>query len=582
MVFIFFTIFFGADDMAIKTNGIVKIKNSMTYDLLSFLKELTTTLTSQKVNHSEVDLLFSKNPSNKNMAVTRLISYCYNSPHIIWYIDKYMNNKYDFNKLSESDFFHSIRFLLHQHDIMKTRRLFFLKSEENKERNDQEFKKLIRNYYKLIEGRHINNLELNHFFSLYKKNVITYQDIFKMHKLLHNNTNCPIQEQSINSDIDLDLMRSNVLTHLQSSTTENVQKVITKLNQIKESNPVCASCKFINNQLIPFDSNNDNIKQLDFLIVGVHPSERDIKYKKPFTDDGGIFIREQLESYKYSTNIGFINLMSCMCADDDLGKSKKQQTECIDGCKHIFTSLIKLTNPKYIITVGSKATAYLGITDPISKVCGQLITTDDHTIIPMVNPVSLLKYENTKISNSFNFCLKQMKAIITRTEISSETASFVHNIKVDKPKTKQTTTKKSKSKSNSTPHADQPTSKQSYQQRNADMSDQDKIDKLISQFNIDPDDIITEVGDDLTFFDSTSINPKFILNIFLTKDGVQKFQILPFSMPVFINQVPWDASLMINSEFTNHLILTDSNDKYKLNIALRNNMESNKRCVNVS
>ena len=143
------------------------IKNKTNY--LDFLKGLSSYLSNPTNNQNQISNLLTKHKVGKRELFKRLISYYYHSPHIIDYINKYMNNKFDFYKFDEIELIHSIKFISHQNNI---KQFYFLKSSDLKDNNKPIIKKLLKEYFNTIKNLYINDLELNILYQKYQKYLL--------------------------------------------------------------------------------------------------------------------------------------------------------------------------------------------------------------------------------------------------------------------------------------------------------------------------------------------------------------------------------------------------------------------------
>ncbi len=92
-----------------KTSGkIIKEKPS----ILEFYKFLTKWICNRKRTMNELIEMMDKYDVDNAFVFNRILSLVQNSPHIIWYINQYLNKKFNFNTYSTNELMNSLTLIL--------------------------------------------------------------------------------------------------------------------------------------------------------------------------------------------------------------------------------------------------------------------------------------------------------------------------------------------------------------------------------------------------------------------------------------------------------------------------------------
>jgi len=95
--------------------------------------------------------------------------YTYNSPHLTWYINKYLNSLYHFNRFDTVDLLHSLAYILDVNRINKRNipeKLMYLKNTELADKNKQKIKEILYEFFDKIYDKNYNDSEMNYFMIL--------------------------------------------------------------------------------------------------------------------------------------------------------------------------------------------------------------------------------------------------------------------------------------------------------------------------------------------------------------------------------------------------------------------------------
>ncbi len=120
-------------------------------NFITFLKELTQFLNKDNYDIKIILNLIEKYDVSPQFLFKRLIAYSYNNPYIIWYVNKYMNSKFEFYKYDVENILISVKYLLKTNNH---NRLFFFKAKDFKDENKSKVKVLLKEYYSTINRKY--------------------------------------------------------------------------------------------------------------------------------------------------------------------------------------------------------------------------------------------------------------------------------------------------------------------------------------------------------------------------------------------------------------------------------------------
>lgn len=118
----------------------------------------------------------------------KVVFYGLKYPQYVWYVNKYFNNLFEFNKYDSTLILYNIIFLLTQFvddgNPKYFNKLVMFKSNYKKDMNYNNIIKVISKYFKEVYNIYFNELELKCFYALYENKIIKEIDIYDMNKHL--------------------------------------------------------------------------------------------------------------------------------------------------------------------------------------------------------------------------------------------------------------------------------------------------------------------------------------------------------------------------------------------------------------
>jgi uracil-DNA glycosylase family 4 len=492
-----------------KSNIIKKSKPTM----IMGLKALSGWLFTNK-RREDIQLIIDKYEI-ENSVMKRLTSYVYNTPYLVWYINKYLNKLYEFNKYDTADLIRSFSYLLDINRLNATNKVFYLKSNDLADKNRQKVKEFFKEYFNILYEKQFNDLELNFFYDLLNIGVINIEDIEAMSKHLD------ADKGSINlEDFNINTVITSANAHIPNANAAvmNIYRDLTPplktfcdgIKQYMSGCDNCKKCELKKNQIILIDTNLKEFGPVDIIFIGYNPNMEDIESNKPFAGRNGMVLRERISQLPENITWLIINLIFCATAKES---DIKDGDKVINNCSPIYSGILKNFPSKCKVPLGAKATKILGINDGITGVSGKIFTQDDVNIIPMIHPNSLI--HDQKNVDKFN---KDFQTILNLFSSKSTTITPTQIVK---------TADNSK------------TNKKSYS----------------TSITIPEDKLIIEVTPDLTFFDVKEINQQ-IVKIFIDVNGKKKYKIEPYDLNFYIKFDSWNDCTQITDKVDGIVTMT--------------------------
>ena len=115
-------------------------------DILSFLKQINKWLISKNRTEEDIEYILQKFELDHPIPYLfqRIVSLGYNNPNIIVFVNRYLNNLFDFSKYTEVGLMQTLGHIFESNGHNKFNKFFFLKSSENKDEYKYKVKKIIR------------------------------------------------------------------------------------------------------------------------------------------------------------------------------------------------------------------------------------------------------------------------------------------------------------------------------------------------------------------------------------------------------------------------------------------------------
>lgn len=448
------------------------------------LKAITTWFFNKNRRREDLDKIIEEYNIDNNIT-KRFLLYCYNTPHLIWYINKYLNHLYSFNRFNTSDLLFSLTYLLDVNRITRKsvpENLLYLKNTELADKNKAKIKELFEEYFEKIFDKEYNQTELNFLYDLVNLNKISFDDITQIDKHINSGKTTFTIEDVISPN----LINDNIVSDIYRELSPGVKTFCDQAKQYILDRTECKSCELFGKPTIIIDTNMEDGGDVDIIFFGLNPGPEDIESGKPFAGKSGKVLRERMSLLPAHVKWVISNVILCQTKTEseikNLDNVKTRCSELVNGIRQTFPA-------KIIVPLGAKASEYFGLKGGMSNISGKVFTSNNQQIIPIIHP-SAANY-NTDNLDKFK---KDFATIL--------------NIFKSQKEQKQTTI---------------------------------EIPEVIRQETpivTTGEKFITQITPDLTFFDSREVNDK-ILNIYIDQNGQKKYMLIDYIMHFYLKNSTW-------------------------------------------
>lgn len=523
-----------------KNDNVKKLKKP---SFIDFLKAFTKYLTNKNRNTDQIIQLIEKHKVDKSFLFNRLISYNYNKPHIIFYINKYLNNKFEFYYYDIYEYLLNVTFIMDQNNQQK---LFFLKSQDFKDPNKYKVKKLLKDYYLTVKRKYLNDDELNYLYSLFCQKIITPEEIEDLNKLLNG------PESKLNLDLDVlnsysedeENKKETINEYIEYCRTRTLPEPIVEfcesLKSQKPNRKNCQKCPLFDRDMVVLDTNREDLGPVDLMFIALNPGRDERLYNKPLTGNAGKLHREKM--FQLDKNVTWLitNVMLCSTNNQkDIGKNDKQILNVCQNCREFLDHIIKNFPAKVYIPIGKQAMQVFNVNGSVTQNSGKPIKNSNSTVtIPMIHPSAVLQSRNinTPIYNN-------------TWEVIFQIASKLG--KKNKPST------------------------QDMHQEIKSEQVKEIPQEIPNQYNLAPGKMINFVDETLTYFDSVNLDDEKILNIYIDQEGEKRYKLEDFSVPVYIKNCNLQNRTMLSDQF-DYVTYINGKTRYRLAKTLKDNLLKHK------
>jgi DNA polymerase len=449
-----------------------------------------------------------------NSIVKRFLLYTYNTPHLTWYINKYLNHLYNFDRFRTDDLIFALTYLIDVNRISKKSipdKLFYLKNTELADKNKQKIKKLIKEYFSNLYDKEYNDRELNIFYDLFLLNIITTEQLEEMDKHINGGSSSlkieevdiPINSLKVNSFV-LDVYRE---------FPKGIKEFIESVKQYILSRPECKGCELYGKPTVVIDTNVEDAGEIDIMFFGLNPGIDEIDVGKPFVGKAGKVLRERLALLPPNVKWAIINIILCHTrTEKDIKNFEDVKNRClqiVEGIKVAFPA-------KVLVPLGAKAASTFGLTGGMNSLSGKIYTSKtNQTIIPIIHPSSV-NY-NPENLNKFKKDFNPILEMFNKKETS-----------------------------------------------NNNVPKKDNYVEILNKINMETNNnnFITEVTDDLTFFDVREIDNKILL-IYIDSTGKKRYKLEDYEMHFYIKNDNWKNCQMVTDK-VDGIVKISGREKYQV------------------
>ena len=427
----------------------------------------------------------------------RFLLFTYNSPHLVYYINKYMNHLFSFNKFDTADLIYSFTYLLDINRISKKSipdKLFYLKNTELADKNKEKIKELFDEYFNKLFDKDYNETELNFFYDLVNLNIITFDNITTMDKHINSGKSTITLE-------DIAMPNSpkvnNLVLDIYRELSPSIKEACDQTKQYILSREECKGCELFGKPTVVLDTNMTEFGEVDIAFFGLNPGTDEVEVGKPFVGKAGKILRERMSLIPAHIKWVILNVILCHTKNESEIKNpedvKKRCRELVEGIRQAFPA-------KIIVPMGAKATDWFGLKGGISNLSGKVLTSQNQTIIPIIHP-SAANYNADnleKFKTAFSSILNMFKQ---KDDSSSESTTIVVP----------------------------------------------QISKKEEPIIISSEKFINEVTPNLSFFDVREINDKILL-IYIDQNGQKKYKLEDYKLHFYLKNADWKQCNQITEQ----------------------------------
>lgn len=475
-------------------------KKSKNY--IIFLKFLTKWLCDKKRNIDIMNKMIKKFEIENNI-LKRILTYLINIPHIHWYCNIYLNDKFKYDQYETIDLLTSIVYLMDCYKFNDPKKFFYMKSNEFKDDFRYSFKKLLKEYFNLIHNIQYNDYELNFLYELYIIGEITNADLIEIDTVINNKATLKLP-----SSPNMNYIKSNNTTiENDNSISNDILELLCELQNKKEKQ--CSNCPLFNKEMVILDTNCKTKEQADIIFIGLNPNYEDHNFNKPFSSSNNNELRSIIKKLPQGTKWVITNFIMCHTSSkQELEKLGKLET-IYDNCSEFIYTINSTFNPKIIVPVGSDALAKCGITEEkITIVSGKIFNIgNDIKIIPIISPSSLSKSRN-QFQGIFN---TSTDVIVNQLATQTKSLPIISN-----------------------------------------------------KLTLDNTNIIEQIDETFTFFDAKELKDNKILLIYIDPNGVKKYIIQDYNFEFYVKQEPWTQSYMVHQNMDYKVVIPGQKKYYVL------------------
>ena len=372
-------------------------KIAVNKDKYQKIKYLSTWL----LNPNKPINLLIENPTefNNNLKY-RLFNNALNNPKLCLYLNKYLNNLYDFHsdKYTPEQWLKTFAIIVR---LSKCKSFHFSKYQ-NLKRN--QFTKLLNDYLNLCDYQNLNQQEINNLFLLFEHNILTQDYIENL--------------QSIISGKEVKEVKSNKTQFISNVTIPiikppdiiNFCNAITNMTITKNT---CRSCVGYQKGSVIIDTSINKPGEVDInVICNISPTKEDIKQQKLLAENIE-FKNYLIELFnKFNLTFAFTNKVLCYNNLTDAASIKK----VINTCSGISNIVTQSFNAKINIVLGAKVAKELGIKS-FTKQVGTLVNNKWF----LLNHPDEINAKNINVSKQFETLI----SILSKQNYKTTTVSEV-------------------------------------------------------------------------------------------------------------------------------------------------------------
>ena len=332
------------------------------------LKAITTWLFNNKRKKEDIENIIDLYGID-NSFIKRFFLYTYNSPHLTYYINKYLNHLYNFNKFDTVDLLFSLAYLLDVNRLSRKNipeKLLYLKNTELADKNKQKIKEILYDYFDKLFDKTYDDSELNYFYDLVNLNVITYQDIEQIDKHLNGDKSSFKLETS--SQITQKITNSQTLD-IYRELSDDIKNFCNQAKQFILSRDECKKCELFGKPTVILDTNMETGGEVDIAFIGLNPGTEEVEIGKPFVGKSGKILRERMSLLPSDVKWIIYNVILCHTKNEN---EIKNPEDVKTRCKDLVNAIAQTFPAKIHVPLGAKAFDWFGLKGTVGSLSGKI------------------------------------------------------------------------------------------------------------------------------------------------------------------------------------------------------------------
>jgi len=483
-----------------------KIKKVKKPSFLDQLKIITNLLCKQTFDKNEIEEIVQKMDIDPNVIYKRIISYFYNYPKVIIYLNNYLNNLYDIGKLfatkdnkikSLTNLILTFRLIMYVNNISKNK-FVFLRANDNQDKNRLKIIEIFKEYNNKVLFKFVNKYELEFCYHLVQLGIITVDEIKRMYSIISGEDG---EKLDINVEPivikDNNIERGENLEEIGNKKTfpEDIQNFINEMKQKKQTICKNKNCSLFDKTMVILDTNVEKLNEpVDITFIGLNPGTTEAELGYPFCGVSGKKLREKLNELVYLYNIKYLITNSILCSTSNAKEIPEDIPTVANRCSELVKEICAKFPSKLYVLVGSDVCESYGLLkdSKITKISGQLI---NNNLIPIIHPSSLRNDRMRKIwEESWKKIHKYISDVVI---VNNNTTNDQKNI------------------------------------------EEDNDNNFSAQ----------KIPSDWTFFDVKRIDNNKIIKIFIDKEGKKHYIEEDFKAPIYLKYKPFNMCKMVDGDF---------------------------------
>ena len=356
---------------------VIKVQNNF----IEGLKKFDGVLTKNVLDLDGLKFIIEKYKIEQ-IIIRKLISYMYNYPNILIYLNKYLNYL-SIAQCDLVDFIKAYRYILQCNGVLDSRCFYYMKSTTCKDTHQMNIINLLDKYFIERFNIYFNYKELLFFYNLYLNEIITKQDIYEIDLLVNNNEKT-IDLGDFEPEKKKESISVNKLIKQYNDSSQGIDLINNEIYKRKLEH--CQNCQFFGKELVPFDGNVININNIDVLMINLYPDLSDLKEKRTFRETS--IIRKNISLFPENIKWAIVNLIPCAFkSKSEIGENTESIKEyVINNCNVVLDYIKKNLNPKLVILIGEECSSIFLPNINFADELGQLI---EEKYVPVFHPSSL-------------------------------------------------------------------------------------------------------------------------------------------------------------------------------------------------